>query len=202
MARSQKSDSAILGGLASGIGGPAAGVVTALKVEQKNKQVDDWKQNAMNNYISAASSERKLSEQLSKDIETLNNINDKLIDTKNILKKMELINIENMKCEVLPSKNFKFTCEVHLPENINIVDEPAVLDGTLKIYIKDRENNVVAEGLFSAPGLFVTDFSKIGFNVVEKIKTICISYDGDNINQKAQYTCEVEALNLWLIEKK
>ena len=87
--------------------------------------------------------------------------------------------------------------------DVELVDSYALVDGTISVKILDSHKNVIAKGLYSAPGFDDWKFKKIGFNSISRIRLTCITSDEfmDDVNEKNEYNCAVEPVSLWLIEK-
>ena len=204
-ATAKKSDWAFWGGMADGLVGPGAGIATAMDVQIQNAKAEEntkqLRASGEDLYFQSKAIQRNLPIEIAKEQAIVDHINEKLYDDKNIDEKIKLIDFSKIKYTILENKNFEVNCKVKVKENIKILDEPAVLDGSLRINIKDEDDNIVATGVYSAPGFNITELEMVGFNCINEFTAICITKDYSQIDNKAKYKCEIVPNYLWLIEQ-
>ena len=189
----QEQDWALLGGIASGIAGTAAGVATAWNVQAKNAEIRA--QNAANmraampNYMTitgSASQNRANADAIEKEIAALD---EKLISdmpADDFDKYLEIINSE---VEVSETGAFRVTATARVKNPVFIYDDvPATIDGTIiaHVYEDNREIGTATmvlpvNGVNSSTGL------------------VGISLSGANPNK--EHTVSYNAGKLWMIER-
>ena len=219
-----KSDWAIAGGLASGIAGPAAGVVTALDVQSKNAaaeaQAEEIRTAGLNLYVAASQmGHGKMSEDAKQRIELESNLKKALVDETDPEEKMQALHFENWKIKLNESGSFYVTVTLSTTRPTMLLNSQAILDGSLRIEILDQNDQTIAEGYYCAPGYDMVSLAQknhtavlenltkkfyagIGFPQKETISVLCIPkapvFDSD-IPIKS-YHCKVSPVHLWLIE--
>ena len=152
-----KSDWAIAGGLASGIAGPAAGVVTALDVQSKNAaaeaQAEEIRTAGLNLYVAASQmGHGKMSEDAKQRIELESNLKKALVDETDPEEKMQALHFENWKIKLNESGSFYVTVTLSTTRPTMLLNSQAILDGSLRIEILDQNDQTIAEGYYCAPG--------------------------------------------------
>ena len=207
--------SSVAGGVVSGLFGTAAGVVTAINVENKNAQIK------ANHERRAAQGRKDLGEhtqnqdkyknKVSELEKKLKKIEDLLIDDSDMDSKFKMLKITNLKATVLKSGNVKVKGKVKQIEDAFIIERPALLDGSLKINVYNSDGNLIGNGYYTAYG---TDpYGYTGFECVpyyksekekeEKVNTMevmCIT-SNSNITSADSLSIKVEPFRLWFIEK-
>lgn len=128
-------------------------------------------------------------------------IDEKLFDKDNQDKKFKLLKFDNVKCTVLQSGNIEVSGNVRINKELKILDADAILDGSLKVVVYDSNDKEVAHGYYSAPGFDETDLEKIGFDKVDSFNVLCKANDYEEISAEENYYCEIQANQLWVIER-
>jgi len=210
-ARAQKSDWAILGGMANGLAGPAAGMATAIDIQNKNLKAEEnarkVREDGTRIYNNAKDIQRNLPAALVLEQSVVDNINEKLYDDKNIEEKIKLIEFGEFKLKATKGLNIEAKAKIKVDSKIKLLDSDAILDGSLRFVIKNHNDEEIGDGYFSAPGFNETDFENglVGFNDLSNIKFICHIKNIENIKslieETEKYICIVEPINLWIIEK-
>lgn len=152
---------------------------------------------------------------------TSNNIIEKLYDDKDIDEKSKLIKFGKIKMSKTKGLNILVQVKIYVKQNLKILDNEAILDGSFKATIYNQDNKEIGQGYFSAPGFGHSNFSKIplvieslkhsvnldiyhiGFNDLTGMNFLCYIKNPDDVKDDINnYTCKIEPINLWLIEKK
>jgi hypothetical protein len=201
-----KSDAAILGGLANGIAGPAMGLATYANVEQENARAEERAAEARRQgrdkldyvYKAKAVGSRYADESDEIGIQ-IDEINSKLCDTRDSSKYFSYLKcyVESYKVEF--DGTMSVNIKVEFAEKPEINGIPIVIDGSLRVDIKDKEDKV-GEAYLCAPGFDKTDLSMVGFNVQNKYSVIAIPSNSDfDVNKK--YTFDIKPIHVWMIEE-
>jgi len=133
------------------------------------------------------------------------NLDQKICDHTNIEEKAELIEISNVILKKTAGFNIKVNANIKVKSNPTIFNSNAILDGTFKATIYNQVNEKIGQGYFSAPGFgaghcnYYND--DVGFNSITTMDFMCYISDPKNLEDDIDtYTCEIESINLWLIE--
>lgn len=110
------------------------------------------------------------------------------------------IRFADLKCMVTKGRNFLVQGTVSAPAILPIAGKKGILDGSCKVTVKDEKGAVVAEGVFSAPGVGQNDLLYAGFVEGYTFQSLCVSADPARVHPNGKYTCEVAPLCLWAIE--
>ena len=188
-------NSATRGGIANGLGGPAAGISTYLETEKENQQIREYNkanQKAVSQWsydtfdpllMENAGNKIKLEEQIStlKSMLKCEDKNNSFINS---------INFKKTHVEVSCTGNFIITSNAQLDKNFRIYDDlPACIDGVINanIYCDD---SLIASTIITLP------LMGIGYKETP-IVGICINPIGE-MNKK--YTVKFESKNICAIE--
>ena len=199
--KAQTSDWALLGGLANGIAGSAAGMATAMDVQRKNAEAEAkaavarqaasndaayFNQAAYNTNVEAAGYRVKIEE-----------INKKIIDFSDEEEKLKMMDIEISEWKVLDlTHNMKIVLSIKCDKKVDLLNTKGVLDGSVKILIK-KDGKIISDTYYSAPGFNETNMSKVGFGSITTGETLAIGPFEDNGN----YEFEIKPHKLWCIER-
>ncbi len=201
-----KSDWAFWGGVANGLAGGAAGAATAYDIQLKNAEAEanaaHIRENAKEELSDAIAIKTKINSTKDSYDAAIDSINNKLIDNTNISEKFAMLNFTNTSITVNDYNNIEVTvkCKIKTDEPIELLGSKAVLDGSLKIEVRDSSRRLVGIGYYSAPGLGKTDLSCAGFNNVKEISALCFVEDYETIDKKDHFTCKISPVNMWIIE--
>lgn len=139
-------------------------------------------------------------------------IEDRLFDDKNQKGKFKILNISDISYEINAGYNFVVNFKYNISKEIKLIESPAVLDGSLKISVYDKEKKLVAIGYYNAPGIRKFDLnykssnrlnlSSVGFsgNGIKKASCKCISNNYEEIDKNSEYDVVIEPNYLWIIE--
>ena len=204
-AQPSSQDWAFWGGVASGLGGGAVGLATAAQIQQENARAENeaqatrergWMQlkearEEFRNYKKLYTLSEKEQEEY---------VNSRLFDASNPYEKLELLNFEKTSLHITKGKNFIFQGTIRCENLFKLLDKPSVLDGSVKINVKNSKGSVVGTGYFSAPGAGMLDLRKVGFYDGITFQSLCLVKDYTFIEKNQTYTYEIEPNHLWLIE--
>lgn len=194
--KGREQDWALHGGIASGIAGGAAGLATAIDIQNKNAQIRANNEELLRN---ATILEFELGMQLSKNE---SDIEEEIKYYEDIISKTELKLVEeldqNYLLELLkPKATIKksitgavlITVETDSTPKLKIYDSVnAVVDGTIKV-------NLLSDGVKIDEAYATLPIN--GSTFQNTIETICASTEGSTAN----YTVSFEPHKLWAIEK-
>lgn len=205
----RQSDPYILGGMAEGIAGPGAGIMTASRVQAENErrklEGEITAQNSLKSATRWAGEEKKAGRMALGLERIIGCINEALIidDINQLQDKIKFTNIDY---KILETNNFNVSVEYVL-EDLKILNKDGLLDGSFKVDVLDESENVVATGYYNGGNVEINDDNSVytfnmGLNNGEKFSVICIANDSDNINSQNKYHVELEPIHLWILEKK
>lgn len=200
--KAKTSDWAILGGMANGIAGPAAGLATAYDIQKKNEEA---KRNAEEIRSQAFDNQVFLREQkfiyehkvyvLKNYIEEVNN---RLYDESDPEEKMKLIHAMVQNYKILDTKSMRICLKFDCEKEIHILNSEALIDGSIQINIlKNRE--IVGTTYYCAPGFDKNAVARTvtGFGAVSESETIALGSFEEGID----YEFEIKPYKLWCIER-
>lgn len=200
--RAKTSDWAILGGMANGIAGPAAGLATACNVQQKNaaaeREAEAIRNQAFDNigYLWQQQSQFEYSaHRLQEYIEEVKN---KLYDESDPEEKMGLIHAMVQNYKILDTKNMRISLKFDCEKEIHILNSEALIDGSIQINIlKNRE--IVGTTYYCAPGFDEDAVARTvtGFGAVSESETIALG----SFEKGIGYEFEIKPYKLWCIER-
>ena len=119
---------------------------------------------------------------------------------KNVGDAAKALGFADLKCKVTKGRNFLVQGTVSAPALVPIAGKKAILDGSCKVNVKNEKGVVVAEGVFSAPGVGQNDLLYAGFVDGYTFQSLCTAADPALVHPNGKYTCEVAPLCLWAIE--
>lgn len=136
-------------------------------------------------------------------------IENRLFDDKNQKEKFKMLNISDISYEINAGYNFEVKFKYNISGEIKLLESPAVLDGSLKISIYDKEKKLVAMGYYNAHAISKFDLnykssnrpelSSVGFSG-KKALCKCISNNYEEIDKNSEYDVVIEPNYLWIIE--
>lgn len=203
--RASNQDWAFLGGIADGLGGRAIGLATASQIQQQNARAEDearaareegWLQlnQAHEDHLNYTAS-YTLSEEKQEEY-----VNSRLIDESNQNEKLSLLSINKVSLHITQGKNFILQGTINCEQIFKLLGKPSVLDGSIKINVKNSRNEIVGVGYFAAPGEGTLDLSKVGFYNGLTFQSICWVNNYNLIQKNQPYTYDIQPNHLWLIE--
>ena len=202
----KKTDPFIFGGMAEGIAGPAAGLMVASKIERENQEREAKSKEVAKASMEAAGEWRNKAHTYSGPLSKFRKLRDKFdaaLIVNDIEKAKSKITISNIEYKILKTKNFlvEFILKT---ENIRLLDKDALIDGSIKVNIFDKDNNLIAEGYHSAKNISINDNQEIdvsyGFREFNCPRVYCKTLDYSKIQENSKYKVEIEFLNLWIVE--
>ena len=190
-------DWSVMGGLANGIAGPAAGVATAINYQQKNAQIrrDNAKVGAFVADINSAIEERIRHlkwevEDCNKKIESSHS---KLIGEESEQETLRLMDFLEFYSERVTVSQ---TGSVYISVNMSSSTSPTLYDGEVKARIDGfvqaelvKNGSIAGSAILTLPMLGLDESGK-------EIKGICT----ETSDAQAQYTINYKPIALWLIE--
>lgn len=117
----------------------------------------------------------------------------------------KLLKYSNVKGSIEePSKNMSVSFNITYKEPPKILGKNALIDGSLKITVSDKEGNIIADGYCVGDNfeeykeLF---FTKYNVGLLEKqYEVTCITKDKSKVKANTEYVTKIEPVKLWLIE--
>lgn len=199
------------GGFANAIAGPAAGLMVAQTEHEKNVAYNEAVDEHNANLIRAGLTPEKmrlmqklqLGELIGKRKaleKTVNEISNKLIDDENAEAKCSLISFKITSTVNKPSGYLTLRVKVSTPP-LKLLGHPASLDGSVRIIVKNENEQEVGEAYYNGTGFNQTDLSRVGFNDTFGRNVIAIPTAIPNFSKAERYTFEAKPVSLWLIEQ-
>lgn len=203
----KQTDPYFFAGIANGIGGRTASLMTANEIinENENKKIEGAiiSQNSMNEAVKMKEESLKSNDVIKNLNYMINIINNSLIDndTSNNFEKMI---ITKKLYKVLNTNNIEVVINYELGD-ISVLDRIGIMDGSLDIRVLNSKNEEVAQGYYNAPNILLenekyVDCSNVGFKPKGSIKVLCISKNYNDVNPNEEYKIIVKPVNLWIIE--
>ncbi len=186
-------DWAVLGGIANGIAGPAAGVATAMDIQAKNAQIRAQNQAnleafapiMLTSYEGAAKHEQRAAA-IGREIEE---IKTKLIGKEDAAACLEYLTFTNTNIEVSSTGSCTVTATAALKKPVTIFgDVDAFVDGTVIAKIYDGKNFVGAANMV---------IPRYGIRSSVNLKGVCLFC----AQPGKKYTVSYTAKNMWTMEK-
>ncbi len=188
MGYQKESDWAIMGGIANGIAGPAAGIATALDTQARNAQIRSQNQAFMNaamplysNMMGSSHDMKSMAEALDKRKEETN---EKLISDTPSEEVFKLLSFQNTTVKVSETGAFRVGTKAATAKKPTIGNFPAVIDGTILAHVKTttgKEIGVVklvipADGISASANLI-----GIGLNGAKNGENYTVSFSPDKL---------------------
>lgn len=230
--RAQRSDSAIWGGIADGLAGPGAGIATAMDIEAQNARSEaeaaQSRANARDSYDyhqKVLLDSRGKQYSLERRIEYVNGL---VYDEQNINEKFQMLSISTPSYKIYApksgnstSKSVVVTFRIESVKPVTLFKKKAILDGSLRIVLKNSSGNTIGEGFYCAPGFDesrltsgridsiqyeIKKLEKVGFVdcVNQDIRVSCYIYDSyfEQLSSDDNLKIEIEPVKMWIIEGK
>ena len=204
----RQTDPYFFAGMANGLGGPAAAMMTANEIAAENAKAKRDGEIIAQNSMNEAAEMRKEAQKSNVIITNLKNmidiVNNLLIDD-DIDKSFNKMKITKTTYKVLDTKNIEVTINYEI-DNIKILDKDGILDGSLYVYLLNSKNEAIAKGYYNAPNMEIerneyVSYSNIGFKTKGSVKVVCIAEDFSSIKTDEDYQIKVKPINLWTIER-
>ena len=190
----------------SAVAGTAAGLAEASKVMESNRRAEE---NAA--YIRKAAYEiegferqelSRLLDQKTDIKDAIKRIEDKLIDDSDPYEKLSLITLHNSSFSYTEGGNINAALEISVKAK-KLLDNDAILDGSLRIDLQNANGTIAASGIYNAPGHGECFLNNVGFNRIRKINVVCLPTEQYSANiDFANLKVVLVPLHLWLIEGK
>jgi hypothetical protein len=90
--------------------------------------------------------------------------------------------------------------EVKAPDIVDLFGKKAVLDGVFCLSVFNETGEIVAEGVFSAPGLGEHDLTKVGLVNGYNFQALCVTDTPEEIDPNGRYMCVATPISIWAIE--
>ncbi len=191
--------SAAIGGVSAGYASYVNTVIENEKAEARAKQV---RENGLHMQLNRNVMSEHVNERKAK--EYVEQFKNKLVDAVNKEEKFKNLLFENIRYEILSSKNVMVKGKVKAINDSFIINKPAVLDGSLTVTIKSQKGKVMGIGYYNAPGYnrHTLDGSGFSKNYMEFSALCYIDLYKDYINiDTAKINIDISPNNMWLIEK-
>lgn len=200
--KAKTSDWAILGGMANGIAGPAAGLATAYDIQKKNEEAkrnaEEIRSQAFDNQVFLREQKFNYEHKVYVLKNYIEEVNNRLYDESDPEEKMKLIHAMVQNYKILDTKNMRICLKFDCEKEIHILNSEALIDGSIQINIlKNRE--IVGTTYYCAPGFDKNAVARTvtGFGAVSESETIALGSFEEGID----YEFEIKPYKLWCIER-
>lgn len=202
-AKAVKSDAAILGGLASGLAGPAVGMITYAEVEASNARAEaeaaEVRERGREQLVQSKALESNYQSIASSLGGQVAAIHDRLYDTSNTDKYFSYLTCGVNSYVVEEDGMMTLDVTVDFVKSAELNGLPIIIDGSFCIDIKE-DDKIVGDAYVCAPGFDEMNLAKVGFNAEKNFKAIGLPTVSDFSSQK-NYTFDFRPINIWMIEK-
>lgn len=188
----KENDWAIMGGIASGIAGPGAGVVTALDTQAQNAQIRAQNQAYANaalpafiNMTGSAQSMRSRADALEKEMKE---VDEKLVSELSSQQVFDMLSFQDSFVAVSDTGAYRVNVNVEPRKKLTIGNFPAVIDGTIDAHVKANGAEI---------GVVKIVFPANGISQTTKLGGIALS----GAEKDLSYSVEFSPYKLWLMEK-
>ena len=127
-------------------------------------------------------------------------IDSRLVDTSYAFEAEVFPTVQNLRCMVTKGRNFVVQGEISCSDVVSLFGKKAVLDGAFRISVADETGALVAEGVFSAPGIGNAELTEVGFVNGYTFQVLCVSDEPLKIHPNGFYTCVATPIAVWAIE--
>lgn len=200
--KAKTSDWAILGGMANGIAGPAAGLATAYDIQKKNEEAkrsaEEIRSQAFDNQVFLREQKFNYEHKVYVLKNYIEEVNNRLYDESDPKEKIGLIHAMVQNYKILDTKNMRICLKFDCEKEIHILNSEALIDGSIQINIlKNRE--IVGTTYYCAPGFDKDAVARTvtGFGAVLESETIALGSFEEGID----YEFEIKPYKLWCIER-
>jgi len=193
MMQQKEHDTAILGGIASGIAGPAMGLATMINTEQKNAEIrvqnEAVKQAFSRDYMKFVQASSKRQEAIDELRSKVWKTKTKLVSDVSPETAFEYLTVKRVSSSVTESGAVYVEATIRPNKQAVIYDDvPAVVDGFLVAKLQNKTNNGTGKAYLQLPVQ--------GADTEMTLKGICTKTTDAN----ADYNVEIRPHMLWLIE--
>lgn len=191
------------------VGGPLLGAVAGVKTELDNAQGRINEQIARNE---AAEKSKKYGDELSeykserkklnlKKIAIERILNELVVDESEPMEKFKLLSFSDWNFEITKGRNIKANAHITIDQSkVQLFDKPTIIDGSLKLEVKDSAGNVVANGCYTQDSnVGLRGFRENGFP--RSLSVVCIVDENYHVDENEEFTCSVTPINMWFAEK-
>lgn len=195
-------------GMANGVAGVSASIATYNDIANDNlKKEEDAKKirrKAYNDLVDVEKGLKNVNTSISTTKEYIDFVEYKLYYDKNQNELFNKLAFKTSSIKLLPNGNLFITIDYEIKEDLDILDSPALLDGTIEIFVINSKKEIIGNCYYNAPGfddVFLSENYKIGFNKIGKIEKECYidsKLEKDDINS---LEIEIKPVFLWMIEK-
>ena len=203
-----KTDWAIAGGAASAIAGPGAGAAVAVNAQAENaRRQAEWDKNWQHRVKGSVAIQRaawareaELESQIEQLHKRIDPIEPKLVDDRDPQSLFANIDIQFGKPQITEAGNVRVSITTQIKEECAIAGIPAILDGSLNVFLINENGTKIASGIYNAPGYNCTNLSKVGFQKTDS-KVVMLVSPAKFEETNCGWTVKAEPRSLWLIEK-
>ena len=201
--QAKHTDWAIAGGLASGIAGPAAGIMVASSVQEENRKADEWVKKEKERILDQLKglSQLDYKDQDKRDVlqKSIDELKNRMIDTDNSEKWFELLSFANITHTVTPTGMMEISVEI-AGETVKIGNTKWIIDGSIVVNVYEDEK-LVGDAYIVADGYGDIELQNIGFTTQRSNYSTYAKAFNVRFNAEKNYSVRFVPYHLWAIEK-
>lgn len=198
-------DWAIVGGLAQGIAGPAAGIMAAAEVQIRNAQAEAASQKAREDGIKVAAYSSILAKKTARELNSiLNEVNvlkNRLYDENHPQMYFDYLSCEVCSYSVAMENAMNISVEIGCQKKSEFNGNRIAIDGSIRVDVVDK-GQVIANAFICADGFGITDFNEVGFSKKKTYSTVAMTTGTFSFKENREYTFRFSPEHIWMIEVK
>lgn len=200
-----------IGGIADGIAGPGAGVMAAAEAHERNvnynNAVDKFNTSLIQNGYDPTKVEeakrkklKSIENKIKRMKEYVNTIDKALINDDSINSDFDKLNFTVNGSVLEDTLNLSLEVSIKVLEPITLLEQDAIVDGSVLIKVLDKNNQKVGEAYYNACDTRTYELQKAGFNNSKKRSVVAIPCGEKYFDKKEKYHYEVAPVSIWTIE--
>lgn len=200
---SKPTDWAIIGGLAQGIAGPAAGIMAAADVQRRNIQAAAASQKAREDGIKLAAYSsafaKKAEGELRSILSEVEELTKRLYDADHPQIYFDYLSCKVCSYNVVMKNAMTISVDIECKKKLEFNSIHIAIDGSIRVEIVDGDQ-VIANAFICADGFGVTDFNNVGFRGKKTYSVVAMTTGNFAFNKSKQYTFRFFPEHIWMIE--
>ena len=200
-----------IGGIADGIAGPGAGVMAAAEAHERNVNYNNAVDQYNTSLIQNGYDPTKVEEAKRKKLKSIKNRIEKLkkyiIEIDKVIIKDDSIKSDFEKLKftingkvIENTLNISLEVAVEVMEPITLLEQDAIIDGSILIEVLDEKNQKIGDAYYNAGDTKTYNLQKAGFNNSKKRKVVGIPCNDKCFDPNEKYHYKITPITIWTIE--
>lgn len=124
-----------------------------------------------------------------------------MVDESEPMEKFKLLSFSDWNFEITKGRNIKANAHITIDQSkVQLFDKPTIIDGSLKLEVKDSAGNIVANGCYTQDSdVGLRGFRENGFP--RSLSVVCIVDENYHVDENEAFTCSVTPINMWFAEQ-